>query len=154
MARVAAGALGFLIFSHAFDGPDLYGAFSLFEIMASRPSLPTAYTNVSCALAFVSSSLAYGAVHRRGRAAMPTRDDATAFSKTCKRCGGRSELVLTLSDVRYDVYQCLDCKFVDWILQRQVGHKSSSGSEALELDSIHEGERKNQQHKYRCDEKR
>jgi hypothetical protein len=28
-ARVAAGAFGFLIFSHAFDGPDLYGALSL-----------------------------------------------------------------------------------------------------------------------------
>jgi hypothetical protein len=28
-ARVAAGAFGFLIFSHAFDGPDLYGASSL-----------------------------------------------------------------------------------------------------------------------------
>ena len=25
MARVAASAFGFLIFSHAFDGPDLYG---------------------------------------------------------------------------------------------------------------------------------
>src|SRR5262245_39302520 len=109
-----------------------------FQPMASRPSLPTAYTNVSCALAFVSSSLAYGAVHRGGRAAMPTRDDATAFSKTCKRCGGRSELVLTLSDVRYGVYQCLDCKFVDWILQRQGIIRVARGSEALELDSIHE----------------
>jgi hypothetical protein len=28
IARVAAGAFGFLIFSHAFDGPDLYGASS------------------------------------------------------------------------------------------------------------------------------
>jgi hypothetical protein len=27
---VAAGAFGFLIFSHAFDGPDLYGASSFF----------------------------------------------------------------------------------------------------------------------------
>jgi hypothetical protein len=25
MTRVAAGAFGFLIFNHAFDGPDLYG---------------------------------------------------------------------------------------------------------------------------------
>ena len=30
-ARVAAGAFGFLIFSHAFDGPDLYGASRRFE---------------------------------------------------------------------------------------------------------------------------
>jgi hypothetical protein len=28
---VAAGAFGFLIFNHAFDGPDLYGASSFFE---------------------------------------------------------------------------------------------------------------------------
>jgi hypothetical protein len=33
MARVAAGAFGFLIFSHAFDDPDLYGASSFFETM-------------------------------------------------------------------------------------------------------------------------
>jgi hypothetical protein len=34
--RVAAGAFGFLIFSHAFDGPDLYGALSFFETIPSR----------------------------------------------------------------------------------------------------------------------
>jgi hypothetical protein len=28
---VAAGAFGFLIFSHTFEGPDLYGASSFFE---------------------------------------------------------------------------------------------------------------------------
>ena len=39
IARVAAEAFGFLIFSHAFGGPDLYGASSLFEMMPSRPSL-------------------------------------------------------------------------------------------------------------------
>ena len=38
MARVAAGVFGFLIFSHAFDGPDLYGASSFFETMPSRPT--------------------------------------------------------------------------------------------------------------------
>ena len=31
VARVAAGAFGFLIFSHAFDGPERYGALSFFE---------------------------------------------------------------------------------------------------------------------------
>jgi hypothetical protein len=41
-ARVAAGAFGFLIFNHAFDGPDLYGALSFFETMPSRPSLQPA----------------------------------------------------------------------------------------------------------------
>jgi len=39
MTPVAAGALGFLIFNHAFDGPDLHGALSFFEAMPSRPSL-------------------------------------------------------------------------------------------------------------------
>jgi len=34
-----AGAFGFLIFDHAFDGPDLYGESSFFETMPSRPSL-------------------------------------------------------------------------------------------------------------------
>jgi hypothetical protein len=42
MARVAAGAFGFLIFSQAFDGPDLYGASSFFETMPSRPRWQTA----------------------------------------------------------------------------------------------------------------
>ena len=32
----------FLIFNHAFDGPDLYGELSFFETMPSRPSLQTA----------------------------------------------------------------------------------------------------------------
>jgi hypothetical protein len=41
MARVAAGAFGFLIFSHAFDGPDLYGESSFFETMP-KPSLQMA----------------------------------------------------------------------------------------------------------------
>jgi hypothetical protein len=36
---VAAGAFGFLIFNHTFDGPDLYGAASFFETMPSKPSL-------------------------------------------------------------------------------------------------------------------
>jgi hypothetical protein len=39
MARVAAGAFGFLIFNQAFEGPDLYGESSFFETMPSRPSL-------------------------------------------------------------------------------------------------------------------
>jgi hypothetical protein len=38
MARVAAGAFGFLIFSHTFDGPNLYGASSFFETIPSSPS--------------------------------------------------------------------------------------------------------------------
>ena len=92
--------------------------------------IPT-YTNVSCALAVVSSSLAYGAVHRRGHAAIPLHDDTTAFSKTCKKCGGRSELVATIWDRGYGVYRCLNCKFIDWVPRetqavikpRSGGHK-------------------------------
>jgi hypothetical protein len=36
MILVAAGAFGFLIFSHAFDGPDLYGALSFLETTPIR----------------------------------------------------------------------------------------------------------------------
>jgi hypothetical protein len=43
MTLVAAGAFGFLIFSHAFDGPDLYGALSFFETMSSRPKLANGF---------------------------------------------------------------------------------------------------------------
>jgi hypothetical protein len=41
-ARVAAGAFGFLTLIQVFDGPERYGASSLFETMPSRPSLQTA----------------------------------------------------------------------------------------------------------------
>ena len=68
----------------------------------------------------------------RGTSAMSTRGDGqTAYSKTCKRCGGCSELALTLSDARYYVYQCLDCKFVDWISQDAHDHKGGSGERSL-----------------------
>jgi hypothetical protein len=36
LARVAAGAFGFLIFNHTFDAPDLYGALSFFETWSSQ----------------------------------------------------------------------------------------------------------------------
>jgi hypothetical protein len=36
IARVATGAFGFLIFNHAFDGPDLYGA-SSFSMSLTNP---------------------------------------------------------------------------------------------------------------------
>jgi hypothetical protein len=32
-----AGAFGFLIFNHAFEGPDLYGALSFFEVDLAQP---------------------------------------------------------------------------------------------------------------------
>jgi hypothetical protein len=47
-ARVAAGALGFLIFSHAFDGPERYGASSFFETMPSpKDHSPRVFRSVS-----------------------------------------------------------------------------------------------------------
>jgi hypothetical protein len=57
IARVAAGALGFLIFSHASDGPDLYGASSFFETIPSRPSLHAAASNLSCRRIFRNAAL-------------------------------------------------------------------------------------------------
>ena len=53
---------------------------------------------------------------------MPTHDDATAFSKTCKRCRGRSELVATIWDGGYEVYRCLMCNFIDWVPRVTQGH--------------------------------
>src|SRR5262245_52221460 len=49
IARVAAGAFGFLTFIHVLDGPDRYGAFSFFEIIPSRPSLQIASTYLDVA---------------------------------------------------------------------------------------------------------
>jgi predicted nucleic acid-binding Zn ribbon protein len=66
---------------------------------------------------------------------MHIHDNATtAFSNTCKKCGGRSELALTLSDSGYYVYQCLDCRFVDWISREAQGHKASSRDAPGETD--------------------
>ena len=48
MARVAAGALEFLIFSHAVDGPDLYGALSFFETMPSKAELTNGLNQFRC----------------------------------------------------------------------------------------------------------
>jgi ssDNA-binding Zn-finger/Zn-ribbon topoisomerase 1 len=66
---------------------------------------------------------------------MPKHDNAMAFSKTCKRCGGCSELALTLSHERYDVYQCPDCKFVDWIA-RETREPKASFERSPRTDSI------------------
>jgi hypothetical protein len=44
IARVAAGAFGFLTLIQVFDGPERYGAFSFFETIPSRPCLQTAST--------------------------------------------------------------------------------------------------------------
>jgi hypothetical protein len=43
-----------LIFSHAFDGPDLYGALSFFETMPSKPNLQIAL-NISTPLPWPST---------------------------------------------------------------------------------------------------
>jgi hypothetical protein len=40
---------------------------------------------------------------------------------TCKKCGGVSKLVMTfpksVENEGCSVYQCLDCKFVEWLPQ-------------------------------------
>ena len=41
MVRVAAGAFGFLIFNHAFDGPDLYGSLKTW-LKVKNPKAPAA----------------------------------------------------------------------------------------------------------------
>ena len=46
MARVAAGALGFLTFIQVFEGPERYGAFSFFETIPSSPSLQIAFEHL------------------------------------------------------------------------------------------------------------
>ena len=90
--RVAAAAFGFLVLSHAFDGPDLYGASSFFETMPSRPSLQTAYALASLTVRFIVEVAPL----------CPSTTMRWLLSKICKRCGGRSELALTLSDASYD----------------------------------------------------
>ena len=45
----------------------------------------------------------------------------TAMIKTCKKCGERSEHVTTLPHGGgYQIYQCLDCKSVEWVPLRSV----------------------------------
>jgi predicted nucleic-acid-binding Zn-ribbon protein len=51
---------------------------------------------------------------------------AKRFSRTCIKCGSQSDLVATLPDdnnqnVHYAIYQCLGCKFVEWLPQDQQG---------------------------------
>jgi hypothetical protein len=58
-ARVAAGAFGFLIFSHAFEGPDLYGTSSFFETMPSKPSLQVRQRTMSPGIRGAEASRSY-----------------------------------------------------------------------------------------------
>ena len=43
--------------------------------------------------------------------------------KPCKKCGGCSTHALTIprtaDNDAYEVYQCTECNYVDWILQNQ-----------------------------------
>jgi hypothetical protein len=71
----------------------------------------------------------------RGTPPVSTRYNVT---RVCKRCGGCSELALTLSHERYDIYQCLDCKFVDWIA-RETREPKGSLERSARTDSIDEG---------------
>jgi hypothetical protein len=46
---------------------------------------------------------------------------ALSPTKTCERCGGRSERVTTLPKSSaapgYDVYECLACNDIEWVPQ-------------------------------------
>ena len=45
----------------------------------------------------------------------------TPIIKTCKKCGERSEHVATLPHGGgYEIYQCLNCKSVEWVPLRSV----------------------------------
>jgi hypothetical protein len=48
-----------------------------------------------------------------------SRIGSPRFSETCKRCGGAFQYVAALpksiGDDGYDVYQCADCKGIEWV---------------------------------------
>ena len=48
--------------------------------------------------------------------------DPPTFSRTCKKCRGSSERVMTfpksIENEGCVVYQCVDCKFVEWLPQQ------------------------------------
>ena len=43
----------------------------------------------------------------------------TPSSRTCKKCGSRTDFVaiipITTTNPRYAIYQCPDCKFIEWL---------------------------------------
>jgi hypothetical protein len=53
-------------------------------------------------------------------------------TKTCERCGGRSERVTTLpkspAAPGYDVYECLECNDIEWVPQGLASRVSSHNS--------------------------
>ena len=51
----------------------------------------------------------------------------TPIIKTCKKCGERSEHVATLPHGGgYEIYQCLDCKSVEWVPLRSAERQNES----------------------------
>src|SRR5262245_41065314 len=79
-------------------------------MIALANSILSAHIGLADALAF-----------HTGTSAVSTRQHGqTAFSSDCKKCGGRTERLVTLPnsvgrDTAYEVYQCLDCKFIEWL---------------------------------------
>ena len=50
------------------------------------------------------------------------------FSKLCEKCGSLSERVTTVPKADgtsgYDVFECVECKFVEWVSESQTKYKS------------------------------
>jgi predicted nucleic-acid-binding Zn-ribbon protein len=50
-------------------------------------------------------------------------DRSISFARTCIKCGSRSERVTTIAEstenAAYQIYQCLECKYVEWLLRDQ-----------------------------------
>jgi hypothetical protein len=53
-------------------------------------------------------------------------------TKTCERCGGRSERVTTFPKSSaapgYDVYECLECNDIEWVSQGLDSPSAAKGS--------------------------
>jgi hypothetical protein len=47
-------------------------------------------------------------------------------SKTCKKCGNRTDFVATIptttTNPRYTIYRCPDCKYIEWLPHGPAPH--------------------------------
>jgi DNA-directed RNA polymerase subunit M/transcription elongation factor TFIIS len=51
------------------------------------------------------------------------RASTTPSDRSCTKCGGRAEHVVTLPKSKdhggYKIYRCMECEFVEWLPQSQ-----------------------------------
>jgi hypothetical protein len=82
------GRFGFLIFSHDFDGLDLYGASSFFETMPSRPSSQTALniSPPSTLLDILNAARSSGYIHELSLLPLLTQSGHVQRSDEYLRC--------------------------------------------------------------------